>query len=61
MLQQPKQFSYEYASIFQDATVVAAYPYRAPYSDETFEILAGLIDKTVSPCACSTPAAARVR
>jgi len=50
MLQQPKQFSYEYASIFQDATVVAAYPYRAPYSDETFEILAGLIDKTVSPC-----------
>ena len=49
MPQQPKQFSYEYASIFQDATVVAAYPYRAPYSDETFEILAGLLDKTVAP------------
>lgn len=50
MIQQPKQFSYEYASIFQDATVVAAYPYRAPYSNETFAILAGLIDKTMSPC-----------
>ncbi|MFN8495539.1 MAG: class I SAM-dependent methyltransferase [Caldilineaceae bacterium] len=50
MPQQPKQFSYEYASIFQDVSVVTAYPYRAPYAEETFEILAGLIDKTVSPC-----------
>lgn len=50
MLQQPKQFSYEYASIFQDASVVAAYPQRAPYPAETFEILAALINKTVSPC-----------
>jgi trans-aconitate methyltransferase len=49
-MQQPKQFSYEYASIFQDASVVAAYPQRAPYPAETFEILAGLLDKTVSPC-----------
>lgn len=44
MILQPKQFSYEYASIFQDASVVAAYP------AEIFEILAALIDKTVSPC-----------
>ncbi|MCE7987420.1 MAG: class I SAM-dependent methyltransferase [Caldilinea sp. CFX5] len=50
MLQQPKQFSYEYASIFQDASVVAAYPQRAPYPAETFEILAALIDKTAAPC-----------
>ena len=34
MTQQPKQFSYEYASIFQDASVVAAYPHRAPYSED---------------------------
>jgi trans-aconitate methyltransferase len=50
MITQPKQFSYEYASIFQDASVVAAYPQRAPYPTETFEILALLIDKTVAPC-----------
>src|SRR5215210_3453612 len=50
MPQQPKQFSYKYASIFQDASVVAAYPHRAPYPTETFEILAGLIDKQASPC-----------
>lgn len=50
MTPQPKQFSYEYASIFQDASVVAAYPHRAPYPAETFTILAELIDKTVSPC-----------
>lgn len=50
MLHQPKQFSYEYASIFQDASVVAAYPHRAPYPAETFAILAELIDKTVAPC-----------
>lgn len=47
---QPKQFSYEYASIFQDPSVVAAYPQRAPYPVETFAILAELIDKTVTPC-----------
>jgi len=49
-VEQPKQFSYEYASIFQDASVVAAYPQRAPYPAETFAILAELIDKTVAPC-----------
>lgn len=50
MLQQPKQFSYEYASIFQDASVVAAYPQRAPYPAEIFAILAELTDKTIAPC-----------
>ena len=30
MTTQPKQFSYEYASIFQDASVVAAYPIALP-------------------------------
>ncbi len=50
MIPQPKQFSYEYASIFQDASVVAAYPQRAPYPTEIFAILRELIDKTVSPC-----------
>jgi SAM-dependent methyltransferase len=50
MTQQPKQFSYEYASIFQDASVVAAYPHRPPYPDETFAVLAELIDQSVTPC-----------
>lgn len=50
MAEQPKQFSYEYASIFQDASVVAAYPHRPPYPDETFTTLAGLIDQTATPC-----------
>lgn len=49
-IEQPKQFSYAYASIFQDASVVAAYPQRAPYPAETFALLAALIDKTRSPC-----------
>lgn len=46
---QPKQFSPEYASVFQDASVVAAYPNRAPYPPETFDRLAGLIDRAVAP------------
>lgn len=50
MLHQPKQFSYEHASIFQDASVVAAYPQRASYPAETFALLAELIDKTDAPC-----------
>lgn len=29
---QPKQFSSEYASLCQDASVVTAYPYRPPYA-----------------------------
>lgn len=48
MTAQPKQFSREYASIFQDASVVAAYPHRPPYPAETFTSLASLIDQTVT-------------
>lgn len=46
---QPKQFSVDYASIFQDASVVAAYPNRPPYPAQTFALLAELIDHAVSP------------
>jgi SAM-dependent methyltransferase len=49
MAHQLKQFSDEHASIFQDASVVAAYRHRPPYPTETFDILAGLMDKMVSP------------
>lgn len=50
MIQQPKQFSYKYAGMFQDSSVADAYINRQPYVPETFEILAGLIDKSVAPC-----------
>ncbi len=50
MKPQPKQFGVEYASIFQDASVVAAYPHRPPYPPATFAALAGLIDLGLSPC-----------
>ncbi|MFN8444014.1 MAG: class I SAM-dependent methyltransferase [Caldilineaceae bacterium] len=50
MTSQPKQFSHEHSSIFQDASVVAAYPYRPPYPVELFTMLAELLDKTNSPC-----------
>lgn len=48
MNSQPRQFSLEYASIFQDASVVAAYPHRTPYPPETFDRLAELIDRSAS-------------
>lgn len=50
MTTQPQQFSPKYASIFQDASVVAAYPYRPPYPPATFASLARLIDQTAKPC-----------
>ena len=50
MPQQPQQFSATHASIFQDASVVDAYPYRPPYPAATFAVLAGLIDRGVTPC-----------
>lgn len=50
MPQQPKQFSPEHASIFQEASVVAAYPQRPPYPAATFAVLAELIDRSVTPC-----------
>ena len=49
MTAQPKQFSNEYANIFQDSSVVAAYPHRPPYPAETFTILAELIDTRTTP------------
>ncbi|MEZ4725931.1 MAG: class I SAM-dependent methyltransferase [Caldilineaceae bacterium] len=48
-MSQPKQFGVEYASIFQDASVVAAYPHRPPYPPQTFEMLGRLIDRTATP------------
>src|SRR5262245_10790114 len=47
MSDKPKQWSAAYASIFQDASVVAAYQYRPPYPPETFTFLARLIPPTV--------------
>lgn len=38
-LSQPRQFARHHASVFQDASVVAAYPNRVPYPSETFHIL----------------------
>ena len=49
MITQPKQFSSEHSSIFQDASVVAAYVHRGAYPPETFVKLARLIDRTISP------------
>jgi trans-aconitate methyltransferase len=45
-----KQFSDEYAAVFQDASVVEAYHHRPPYPAATFRLLADLIDRNVSPC-----------
>ena len=39
----PKQWSREYAEIFQDQSVVDAYHFRPGYTRETFEILTGLL------------------
>ncbi|MEZ4868290.1 MAG: class I SAM-dependent methyltransferase [Caldilineaceae bacterium] len=49
MITQPKQFSVEHSSIFQDVSVVAAYAHRSPYPPKTFDLLAGLIDRMSSP------------
>jgi hypothetical protein len=39
----PKQFSNAYASIFQDASVAAAYENRSAYPDEILRMLQSLI------------------
>ena len=44
-----KQFATQYASVFEDASVVQAYQYRPPYPPETFEILLSLIDADAAP------------
>ncbi len=49
MPNKPKQWSAEYASIFQDASVVAAYQYRPTYPPQLFSFLLSLIPATVSP------------
>src|SRR5690349_4629062 len=47
MPDKPKQWNADYASIFQDQSVVAAYLYRPAYPPETFTFLANLISPTV--------------
>jgi SAM-dependent methyltransferase len=49
MENKPKQFGENYASIFQDASVVSAYRHRPAYPDETFAVLSRLIPASVSP------------
>jgi len=46
MLPKPKHLSAEYAAIWQDPSVVAAYSLRPPYPPEVFEMLGGLIVET---------------
>jgi SAM-dependent methyltransferase len=68
MLPKPKHLSREYASVFQDTSVIDAYAFRPPYPEETFSILAGLIvdaPRAVLDVGCGTgdvarPFAARV-
>lgn len=48
MRPKPKQFATQYASMFGDASVVAAYRYRPPYPAETFAILLRLLDADVA-------------
>jgi trans-aconitate methyltransferase len=48
MADKPKQFGQAHASIFQDASVVAAYQYRPPYPPETFSFLLSLIPATAA-------------
>ena len=43
MFQKPKFRSREYATTFQEKSVTDVYHYRAPYPDETFQILSDLI------------------
>jgi SAM-dependent methyltransferase len=64
MSDKPKQWSAEYASIFQDVSVVAAYEYRPPYPPETFTFLSSLIPpsvmrRTVLDAGCGTGFIAR--
>jgi trans-aconitate methyltransferase len=64
MADKPKQWSSDYASIFQDKSVVVAYQYRPTYPPETFTVLARLISPTLTPrivldAGCGTGAIAR--
>lgn len=64
MSSKPRQFHERYASIFQDASVVGAYPLRPPYPEETFRILLSLIPPDLAAAAvldagCGTGSIAR--
>lgn len=64
MSPKPKQWSREYASIFQDPSVVAAYTYRPAHPPETFSFLATLLSskapsRTVLDAGCGTGFIAR--
>jgi SAM-dependent methyltransferase len=64
MRPQPRQFEPRHASVFGDASVVAAYQHRPPYPPETFEILLTLIDepagsRTVLDAGCGPGVIAR--
>jgi SAM-dependent methyltransferase len=64
MPDKPKQWSAEYASVFQDPQVAAAYQHRPPYPPETFAILLGLIpapagQRAVLDAGCGTGFIAR--
>ena len=48
MPEKSKQWSEEYASIFQDRSVVAAYIHRPIYPPETFSFLASLIPSSAA-------------
>ncbi|HEU5103105.1 MAG TPA: class I SAM-dependent methyltransferase [Roseiflexaceae bacterium] len=49
MADKPRQWSAEYASVFQDQSVVAAYQFRPAYPPETFSVLSSLIPVEVAP------------
>ena len=64
MRPKPKRFATQYASMFGDASVVAAYQYRPPYPAETFEFLLTLLDadaetRTVLDAGCGPGVMAR--
>jgi SAM-dependent methyltransferase len=48
MSEKPRQWKSDYGSIFQDASVVAAYEHRPTYPPETFDLLFGLIPPDIS-------------
>ncbi len=46
MLPRPKHLGPEYAAVFKDSSVAAAYVHRAPYPDEVYSLLRSLIVDT---------------
>lgn len=62
MRPKPKHLGPEYASVFQDDSVVDAYPYRPPYPSEAIKLLAGLavdVPRRVLDIGCGTGDIAR--